>query len=67
MRSIHTIKSGDQGKKDYYTKDESLKQGKGQGKGQKNYYSDGEAKSESEEMTQAVWFGKDAERLGLRL
>jgi conjugative relaxase-like TrwC/TraI family protein len=71
MRSIHTIKSGDQGKKDYYTKDESLKQGKGQGKdssqskGQKNYYSDGEAKSESEEMTQAVWFGKDAERLNL--
>jgi conjugative relaxase-like TrwC/TraI family protein len=72
MRSIHTIKSGDQGKKDYYTKDESLKQGKdqgknsSQGKGQKNYYSDGEAKSESEEMTQAVWFGKDAERLNLR-
>jgi conjugative relaxase-like TrwC/TraI family protein len=72
LRSIHTIKSGDQGKKDYYTKDESLKQGKdqgkdsSQGKGQKNYYSDGEAKSESEEMTQAVWFGKDAERLNLR-
>jgi conjugative relaxase-like TrwC/TraI family protein len=72
MRSIHTIKSGDQGRKDYYTKDESLKQGKdqgkdsSQGKGQKNYYSDGEAKSESEEMTQAVWFGKDAERLNLR-
>jgi conjugative relaxase-like TrwC/TraI family protein len=72
MRSIHTIKSGDQGKKDYYTKDESLKQSKDQGKdsseskGQKHYYSDGEAKSESEEMTQAVWFGKDAERLNLR-
>jgi conjugative relaxase-like TrwC/TraI family protein len=72
LRSIHTIKSGDQGKKDYYTKDESLKQGKDQGKdssqskGQKNYYSDGGAKSESEEKTQAVWFGKDAERLNLR-
>ncbi len=72
MRSIHTIKSGDQGKKDYYTKDESLKRGKGRGKDQGNsndpkaYYSQGEGESESEEMTQAVWFGKDAERLNLR-
>jgi conjugative relaxase-like TrwC/TraI family protein len=68
MRSIHTIKSGDQGKKDYYTKDESLKQGKdsSQGKDQKAYYIKGERKSDFEEMTKALWFGKNAERLNLR-
>ncbi|MBW4554207.1 MAG: relaxase domain-containing protein [Aphanocapsa sp. GSE-SYN-MK-11-07L] len=62
MRSIHTIKSGDQAKKDYYTKDESLKQDEDQ----KSYYSEAETQSESEEMTQAVWFGKAAARLHLK-
>jgi conjugative relaxase-like TrwC/TraI family protein len=62
MRSIHTIKSGNKAKKDYYTKDESLKKSKDQ----KDYYAKSETESESEEWTQAVWFGKDAERLNLR-
>jgi conjugative relaxase-like TrwC/TraI family protein len=62
MRSIHTIKSGNAAKKDYYTKDESLKKSKDQ----KKYYGKGESESESEEWTQAVWFGKDAERLNLK-
>jgi conjugative relaxase-like TrwC/TraI family protein len=60
MRSIHTAKAGNKYKRDYYTKDKSL------GSGQKSYYGQGEAKSQSAEMTEAVWFGKDAERLNLR-
>ncbi|MGB8702245.1 MAG: MobF family relaxase, partial [Thermosynechococcaceae cyanobacterium] len=61
MRSIHTIKSGNSAKKDYYTQDESLNQSQDP----KTYYSTGEAKSKSATMTQAIWFGKDAERLNL--
>ncbi len=53
-------KSSNKAKKDYYTNDKSL------GTGQKSCDSRGETKSQSEEMTQAVWFGKDAERLNLR-
>jgi conjugative relaxase-like TrwC/TraI family protein len=62
MRSIHTIKSGNREKKDYYTKDESLKQSKD--KDQKAYYGKGEG--EVQGKTEAVWFGKDAARLNLR-
>ncbi len=62
MRSIHTIKSGNREKKDYYTKDESLKQSKD--KDQKAYYGKGEG--EVQGKTQAIWFGKDAARLNLR-
>jgi conjugative relaxase-like TrwC/TraI family protein len=62
MRSIHTIKSGNREKKDYYTKDESLKQSKD--KDQKAYYGKGEG--EVQGKTEAIWFGKDAARLNLR-
>jgi conjugative relaxase-like TrwC/TraI family protein len=62
MRSIHTIKSGNREKKDYYTKDESLKQSKD--KDQKAYYGKGEG--EVQGKTQAIWFGKDAARLNLK-
>jgi conjugative relaxase-like TrwC/TraI family protein len=62
MRSIHTAKEGNKAKRDYYTEDKSL--GKG-GSGKKTYYGKGEAKSIDAEMTEAVWFGKDAERLNL--
>ena len=48
---------------DYYTKDKSLSQGKSSGK--KTYYSKGETTSTEAAMTDAVWFGKDAERLRL--
>jgi conjugative relaxase-like TrwC/TraI family protein len=62
MRSIHTIKSGNLGKKNYYTKDESL------GNAQKSYYANGvtQGQSHSAAMTQAIWFGADAERLNLK-
>jgi conjugative relaxase-like TrwC/TraI family protein len=62
MRSIHTIKSGNKAKKDYYTKDESLKKSKDQ----KDYYGKSGTQSETEEMNQAVWFGKAAERIKLK-
>jgi conjugative relaxase-like TrwC/TraI family protein len=62
MRSIHTAKEGNKAKRDYYTKDKSLGQGDS---GKKAYYGKGEAKSLDAEMTEAVWFGKDAKRLNL--
>ena len=63
MRSIHTAKEGNSAKRDYYTKDKSLSQGKSSGK--KTYYGKGETTSTEAAMTDAVWFGKDAERLRL--
>ena len=61
MRSIHTAKEGNSAKRDYYTKDKSL----AAGSGKKTYYSKGETTSTEAAMTEAVWFGKDAERLRL--
>uniref|UniRef100_B8HZ01 Conjugative relaxase domain protein n=1 Tax=Cyanothece sp. (strain PCC 7425 / ATCC 29141) TaxID=395961 RepID=B8HZ01_CYAP4 len=62
MRSLHTITSGHQEKEDYYTQDESLCDG------QADYYgqsAQSTTESSVQSLTQALWYGKGAARLGL--
>lgn len=62
MLKTTTIKSGVKEKEEYYSEDESLGESQTE---QDEYYSQSETQSETQKLTQAVWHGQGAKKLGL--
>lgn len=67
MLSISTINSGVREQEEYYSEDESLGEDESlnESESQSEYYSHAETQSETHSLTQAVWYGQGALKLGL--